>query len=93
MIPGKKSTYTYDNETEYCKMYQNSIFALTYKKNGWDTLRHCEILMNGSIPLFLDIEKCPNNSLYFYPKDLLKDINKKYSHVLNKFSPFVGSPI
>ena len=26
--------------------------------------------------------------MYYYPKDLLKDINKKYSYVLNRFSPF-----
>ena len=87
LIPGKNSTYKFNNEAEYYKMYQDSIFALTYKKVGWDTLRHCEILMNGTIPFFLDIEDCPKDSLYFYPKELLKEINKKYSHVLNKFFP------
>lgn len=88
LIPGKNSTYNFNDETDYYEMYQDSIFALTYKKIGWDTLRHCEILMNGTIPLFLDIENCPENTLYYYPKDLLKDINKKYSYILNRFSPF-----
>ena len=59
LIPGKLNTYIYDNENSYYEMYKKSIFALTYKKAGWDCLRHYEILMNGCIPLFLDIENCP----------------------------------
>ena len=59
LIPGKYSTYIYENEQDYYQSYQNSIFALTYKKVGWDSLRHYEILMNGCIPLFLNIDKCP----------------------------------
>jgi len=42
----------YKNEKDYYQSYQNSIFALSYKKAGWDSLRHYEILMNGCIPLF-----------------------------------------
>ena len=37
-------------------MYSNSIFAITNKKLGWDCLRHYEILMNGCVPLYLDIK-------------------------------------
>ena len=43
-------------------MYQNSLFSLTYRKTGWDCLRHYEILASGSIPLFLDLEKCPEDT-------------------------------
>ena len=40
LIPGRLNTYIYNDEIDYYKMYQESIFALTYKKAGWDTLRH-----------------------------------------------------
>ena len=63
LIPGKKSSQGYKSEQDYYKRYQDSIFALTYKKLGWDSLRHYEILMNGCIPLFLNIEKCPEKIL------------------------------
>ena len=74
LIPGKYSTYIYENEQDYYKIYQNSVFALTYKKMGWDSLRHYEILMNGCIPLFLNIDKCPKKILSNLPKKLLSEI-------------------
>mgnify|MGYP000968561695 FL=1 len=36
LIPGKMETYIYEKENQYYEMYQNSLFSLTYKKNGWD---------------------------------------------------------
>ena len=87
IIPGKKSAYGYKNEQDYYKKYQDSIFALTYKKIGWDSLRHYEIIMNGCIPLFLNIDKCPNNSLTSLPKKLLFNIFEEYSWILNQFFP------
>ena len=36
LIPGKMETYIYEKENKYYEMYQDSIFSLTYKKNGWD---------------------------------------------------------
>jgi hypothetical protein len=87
LIPGKNSSYIYKNEQDYYQSYQNSIFALTYKKVGWDSLRHYEILSNGCIPLFLNIEKCPKNILTNLPKKLLFDIYNQYSWILNQFFP------
>ena len=58
LIPGKLDTYIYEKERDYYDMYFNSLFALTYKKAGWDCLRHYEILANGCIPLFLDLKDC-----------------------------------
>ena len=69
------------------KNYQDSIFALTYKKMGWDSLRHYEILMNGCIPLFININKCPEKILTNFPKQILSDIFKQYSWILNQFFP------
>jgi len=87
LIPGKYSTYIYENEQDYYQSYQNSVFALTYKKMGWDSLRHYEILMNGCIPLFLNIDKCPEKILTNLPKKLLSEIFIQYSWILNQFFP------
>lgn len=69
------STYIYDDEESYYSMYQDSVFALTSKKGGWDTLRHYEIMANGAIPIFVDIENCPEHTLWNFPKDLCKRVN------------------
>lgn len=70
--PSYMSTYKYDNEEDYYKMYRSSYFALTSKKGGWDTLRHYEIIANDCVPLFVDIDVCPKNCLWNFPKDLCK---------------------
>ena len=88
LIPGRLETYIYKDEKSYNHMYQNSVFALTYRKGGWDCFRHYEILMNGCIPFHLEINKCPNKTLEKLPKDLLKEILKKYEWILSKYNPF-----
>ena len=87
LIPGKYSTYIYENEQDYYQSYQNSVFALTCKKMGWDSLMHYEILMNGCIPLFLNIDKCPEKTLTNFPKKLLSEVFIQYSWILNQFFP------
>jgi hypothetical protein len=37
---------------------KNHILQLQ-KKGGWDCLRHYEIIGNGCMPYFENIEKCP----------------------------------
>ena len=88
LIPGKIQTYIYNDEKSYNQMYQNSIFALTYRKGGWDCFRHYEILMNGCIPLHLEIDKCPDKTLEKLPKDLLKEVLNKYKWILSNYNPF-----
>ena len=78
LIPGDISTYIYDNEKDYYDEYKQSYFAITKKKAGWDCLRHYEILANGCIPLFEDLEKCPKNTLALFPKDLVLQGMKLY---------------
>lgn len=87
MIPGNKDTYVYENEKEYYKMYQNSIFALTIKKAGWDCFRHYEILANGCIPLFVDVENVPESTLTNFPKEKIFDVFKKYEFILDNHHP------
>jgi len=69
--PSYMSTYQYDTEQDYYDMYQTAYFSYTSKKGGWDTLRHYEIIANGSIPFFVDIEHCPKNILWNLPKERL----------------------
>lgn len=71
IIPGKISTYCYENEKDYYEDYQRSYFAITRKKAGWDCMRHYEILANGSIPYFIDLEECDPHTLTFFPKELI----------------------
>ena len=88
LIPGRLETYIYKDEISYSQMYQDSVFALTYRKGGWDCFRHYEILMNGCVSFHLEIDKCPNKTLEKLPKDLLKEILKKYEWILSKYNPF-----
>jgi len=71
VIPGNYSTYI-SNERDYLFELSESLFVVTYKKAGWDCLRHYEIIAAGSIPLFVDIEQCPHNALPMHPKELYR---------------------
>ena len=76
IVPGNLSTYIYSDETSYYKGYQESVFGRTCKKGGWDCLRHYEILANGCIPWFEDLEKCPRDTMFRFPKDLILEAMK-----------------
>ena len=71
LIPGNMSTYTFQSEESYYKEYQESVFALTYKKGGYDCMRHYEILANGCIPWFVGLQDVPSNRLTHFPKELV----------------------
>lgn len=71
MNPHNPSSYVYEDEREYYQQYAESLFGITTKKNGWDCLRHYEIMANNCIPLFLDIEQCPEMIMTSLPKDLI----------------------
>ena len=88
LIPGKMNTYIYEREDDYYNMYRNSLFGLTYKKAGWDCLRHYEILMNGCIPFFLDLRNCPKYSLISFPKKKIELLNTRYMELLSFYNPF-----
>jgi hypothetical protein len=73
IIPGQFGTYIYKEESSYYKGYQEAYFGVTHLKGGWDCLRHYEILCNGCIPYFLGLDECPENTLTFLPKELIKE--------------------
>ena len=79
LSPGDASTYVFgpDQEEDYRKMYQTSLFAHTRKKGGWDCLRHYEILGNGCIPIFKDLQQCPPTTMTTFPKELIMEANVK----------------
>jgi len=71
-IPGV-SGYLFDKEEEYYYDYYRSTFGITMKKAGWDCMRHYEIMANGCIPLFSNIDNCPPLTMTNIDKALLKE--------------------
>lgn len=78
---GGRCNWTYTKEEDYYKEYQTSWFAYTRKKGGWDSLRHYEIMANGCIPVFQNIEQCPKQTLFNFPKALLNEINERANNM------------
>ena len=77
IIPDFNRNYQYENESDYYDEYSRSWYAITRKKGGWDCLRHYEIMMNGCIPLFENLEDCPSMTLYDLPKKEIISFNKE----------------
>jgi len=75
ITPLDKSTYIYKNEKDYYNDYGDSRFGVTLKKAGWDCMRHYEIMANGCIPHFLDIDDCPEYTMNDFPKTLCQEVN------------------
>lgn len=73
IIPGDMSTYIFTQEDAYYRDYQSAVFGKTCKKGGWDCMRHYEILANGCIPWFSDLDKCPAQTMTHLPKQLILD--------------------
>jgi hypothetical protein len=71
IVPGDLSTYIFSDEASYAKDYQMSVFGKTKKKDGWDCMRHYEILANGCIPHFDRLDECPTNTMTHFPKEIV----------------------
>lgn len=81
MTTVSSSKYIFDKEEDYYRDYQVSKYGLTRKKAGWDTMRHYEILANKCIPLFTDIDDCPELTLTRMPKKLFSEIKNAYPNI------------
>jgi FkbM family methyltransferase len=81
LIPADKKSYIYKDEISYNKNYSESYFSFTFKKGGYDCLRHYEILANNSIPYYIDIDEIPNKTMTTFPKSIVK---KAMKSLLNK---------
>lgn len=75
LVPGIKDTYLYKKEEDYYNHYKECYFALTFKKGGWDCLRHYEIIAAGAIPYFPDLANCPIDTMFRFPKQILLETN------------------
>ena len=84
IIPGKLDTYIYKNEYDYYCGYRDAKFGITFKKGGWDCLRHYEILANACIPYFPDLKKCPTTTMSNFPKNIIIETNRLFEN--NKFT-------
>jgi len=85
IIPAEPSNknYTYNDEKYYYEEYSQSWFAHTRKKGGWDSLRHYEIMMNGCVPLFENLEGCPKNTMVDFPKKEVLKFMKEGKNIEN----------
>jgi hypothetical protein len=91
MDPRDKSTYIYDTEETYYKQYAESMFGVTMKKNGWDCVRHYEIMANACVPLFLGLDQCPENIMTTLPKkDLIAILKIVQDNGIEWFTSSVG---
>jgi hypothetical protein len=63
---------SFTNEKEYFEEYQRSLFGNTKCKAGWDCLRHYEILANGCIPYFENMDSIPPKIMVDFPKDIVR---------------------
>tara|TARA_R100001509_G_scaffold148320_1_gene106032 strand:- start:2626 stop:3690 length:1065 start_codon:yes stop_codon:yes gene_type:complete len=79
IIPGAQETYVFTEQEPYYKDYQESYFGYNWKKGQWDTGRNQEIMMNGCVPLFMDIDKCPEYCLMHHPKEKYESIRNRYA--------------
>jgi hypothetical protein len=68
-IPGHKDSYVFETEEEMYGDYQESHFAYTWSKQGWDCQRHYEIIFNRCIPCFPGLEYCHENTMKWFPKE------------------------
>lgn len=71
IVPRIRSSYRFASEAEYIREYSRSYFCITFKKGGWDVLRHYEIISAGCMPYIIDLEYSPIFTLYHLPKQLL----------------------
>lgn len=79
LVPGGpiNQKFGLGQESEQQKHYQAARFANTKKKEGWDCLRHQEILANGCIPNFEGLIHCPTLCLTSFPKNIVKAAMKE----------------
>lgn len=72
LVPGRRDTYVYQTEPEYYAQYRKSYYALTFRKSGWDCMRHYEIIAAGCMPFFTDIDDLPKETMQTFPRELVK---------------------
>jgi hypothetical protein len=54
--------YPFENEADYYADLQTSRFGITTKRAGWDCMRHYEIMANGAVLAFRQLDRKPMTS-------------------------------
>lgn len=73
LIPGNSTTYIYNDETTYYQAYRDAYYGFTWKKGGWDCMRHYEILASGCMPYFTNLALSSANTMFRLPRELITD--------------------
>ena len=81
MNPEDPNTYIYGTQEAYFDQYQQSMFAITTRKNGWDCMRHYEIIAAGCLPVFENFNYCPKTTMVSWPADLQIEANCMYNRL------------
>ena len=69
-----RANYKHTTEQSYYKDYGESFFALTCKKGGWDCMRHYEIISQGTLPYFIDINDAPIQTMPLINRNFCTEI-------------------
>jgi len=77
IVPDVRYSFGPGEQQLYYNEYRRSRFAVTRKKGGWDCMRHYEILANGCIPIFENLEACPHFTMTTFPKELVLKANRE----------------
>ena len=75
-------TWIWTDENDYYSDYNKSFFGHTWKKGGWESYRHYEIIFSYCYPLFKSLESCPPRCLTTLPKEdlinIMKHVDREY---------------
>jgi len=70
--------YQFDDVAPYMENYRKAFFGHTSLKCGWDCMRHYEILSQGTITEFTNLEGLPAKTMTNFPKARVFYLNTKY---------------
>ena len=76
-VPGEMGTYIYGtDEARYFASYVGAWKGRTWAKSGVDCNRHVEIIACGCVPVFRDMDKVNDATMFAYPKKLMAHVEK-----------------
>lgn len=77
-----------DQQQAYYDDYRRSYFGLTYRKGGWDCLRHLEVMANGCLPYFPGLGELPRLTMAHYPKIIMAQAQQLLTNTrLDRYEP------
>jgi len=69
-----RKNYLHFTEESYYNDYGQSLFAITCKKGGWDCMRHYEIMSQGTLPYFIDVDHSPPQTMPLINRNFCKEV-------------------